>query len=115
MPLRSFEQELKSEIKPIYCVIGPDQLVLDRAEELVRQHALSPGMDVFNLAVFRGEDDRVDEALGIARTLPMMSGRRVVVVRNVGALGKDRLEEFLAYAKQPIDSCTLVLSGEKLD
>ena len=92
-------------------MIGPDQLVLDRAEELVREHALAPGMDVFNLAVFRGEDDRVDEALGIARTLPMMSNRRVVRFA-MWCFWQGTPRGVPAYAKQPIDSCTLVLTGE---
>lgn len=113
MPLKALENQLATSIKPIYVILGQDGLVVEKCEALVREAALQPGMEVFNLAVFRGEDERVDEALSIVRTMPMMSQRRVVVIRGVQDIAQARLEEFLDYAKSPVDSCVLVLTGSK--
>lgn len=113
MPLKALASQLSTTLKPIYVILGSDGLVVEKAEALVREASLQPGMDVFNLAVFRGEDDKVDEALSIVRTMPMMSQRRVVVIRAVEGIAQARLEEFLEYAKSPVDSCVLVITGEK--
>ena len=113
MPLKALASELSSSLKPIYIILGQDGLVVEKAEALVREASLQAGMQVFNLAVFRGDDDRVDEALSIVRTMPMMATRRVVVIRGVEGIAQARLEEFLEYAKSPLDTCVLVLTGSK--
>ena len=113
MPLAGLEKQLKKGLAPIYVVLGQDTLVVEKAEAAIRAASLAPGMEVFNLAVFRGDDEKVDEALSIVRTMPMMASRRVVVVRGVENLKSQRLEEFLAYAASPVDSCVFVLTGEK--
>ncbi|MEC7241436.1 MAG: DNA polymerase III subunit delta [Myxococcota bacterium] len=113
MPLKALASQLSVSLKPVYVILGQDGLVVEKAEAMVREAALQPGMEVFNLAVFRGEDDRVDEALSIVRTMPMMAQRRVVVVRAVEGIAQARLEEFCDYAKSPLDSCVLVITGQK--
>jgi DNA polymerase III subunit delta len=113
MPLRELQAQLKTGLLPVYSVIGDEGLLVDRAEEIIRGIALAPGLEVFNLAVFRGDDDKVDEALSIARTLPMMAKIRVVVIRRVEALKPSLLEQILEFSMGNIDSCCLILTGRK--
>jgi DNA polymerase-3 subunit delta len=113
MPLRQIHTQLESGLCPVYSIIGDEGLLVDRAEEVIRAAALAPGLEVFNLAIFRGDDEKVDEALSIARTIPMMSKTRVVVIRRVEALKPSLLEQILEFSMANIDSCCLILTGRK--
>jgi DNA polymerase-3 subunit delta len=113
MPLKELHSQIKAGLSPVYSIIGDEGLLVDRAEEIIRAAALTPGLEVFNLAVFRGDDDKVDEALSIARTLPMMAKIRVVVIRRVEALKPKLLEQILEFSLANIDSCCLILTGQK--
>ncbi len=113
MPLRKLHTQLEAGVLPVYSIIGDEGLLVERAEELIRTAALDSGLEVFNLAVFRGDDEKVDEALSVARTLPMMAKRRVVVIRRVEALKAGLLERILEFSMGNIDSCCLILTGRK--
>ena len=97
----------------VFCLLGTEDLLAERAEDTIRSTVLSPGTEVFNLAVFRGDDERVDECLGVARTMPMMSRTRVVVIRRVEELKPAFLEKLFQYAENPVDTCVLILRGRQ--
>jgi len=97
----------------VFCLLGAEELLADRAEETLRSSLLTPGTEVFNLAVFRGDDERVDESLGVARTMPMMSRTRIVVIRRVEELKPAFLEKLFAYAEKPVDTCVMILRGRQ--
>jgi DNA polymerase-3 subunit delta len=113
MPLQELQTQLKAGVLPVYSIIGDEGLLVDRSEEVIRGAALTSGLEVFNLAIFRGDDEKVDEALSIARTVPMMAKTRVVVIRRVEALKTSLLEQILEFSMGNIDSCCLILTGRK--
>ena len=44
----------------VFCLLGTEELLAERAEDTIRKTVLPAGTEVFNLAVFRGDDERVD-------------------------------------------------------
>ena len=51
----------------------------------------------------------IDGALNAACTLPFMTSRRVVVVRDIGNLTKDEAAPVIAYVADPVETTELVL------
>lgn len=94
---------------PVYYFHGVEDYL---KEEFLRQlidAAIEPATRDFNLESLRGSE--VDaEALGsILATPPMMAERRVVIVRDVGALRKEARRVLDQYLKRPANDSVVVL------
>jgi DNA polymerase III subunit delta len=101
-----------------YYISGEDEYQKDDAVRQLIEAALDPGSRDFNLDVRRGSDLDA-ETLGILlSTPPMMADRRVVVVRDAGALRKDARRALDEYLKRPANDMVLILTcpaGSKTD
>jgi len=110
----------------VYVVKGSDQLLRDRVvEELVRELLADDdrtlALEDFLLPGSReGDDDARSEAVAAAvnavTSPPFMTARRVVVLRNAGALKTETAAPLVQYLDAPLDTSVLVLvaGGEKL-
>ena len=103
---------------PVYYLYGDDDFLKEDALKQLLAAAVDPATRDFNLDVRRGAD--LDgEALGVLLgTMPMMAERRVVVVRDVGALKKEARGVLDRYLERPASDTVLVLvapAGSKLD
>lgn len=117
------QRQLRSAIDdrrfdPVYYFTGDDDYRKDEAVALLVAAAVDPATADFNLDTFRaGEVDA--ERLDVALTsLPMLAQRRVVVLRDVGALKKAARAVLDRYLTAPATETTLVLtsvSGAKTD
>lgn len=111
-------QNIRSEQrKPVYYLHGEESFFLDLLqEEIIR--LLPPEMRDFNLDLLYADEVSPDDVLRIARSYPMMSERRIVVVRDFrklrrGADGGGEPADLLSYLKQPNPSTILLLIDEK--
>jgi len=68
----------------------------------------------FNLDVFDGENTEASTVLAAANTLPFMSERRLVVLRNAEKMNADALGQIADYAADPNPDTTLVLVAAKM-
>lgn len=115
MSLRAVEEGLSLGGAPIWLVLGDARLLVDRAvARLVEWGKARCGPPQFNLSTFHAGDGSAAAALTAARTLPMMAGLRVVVVRDVEQADDTFMEALLAYAEEPSATTMLVVSGESL-
>jgi DNA polymerase-3 subunit delta len=101
-----------------YHVAGEDEYQKDEAIRQLVEAAIEPSSRDFNLDIRRaGELD--GEALAVLlSTPPMMAERRVVVLRDVGALKKDSRKVLDDYLKNPAPDLLLIMassSGSKPD
>jgi DNA polymerase-3 subunit delta len=112
----SLEQELaRGRLSPVYLVLGPEEYLVRRSVEIFKQHVVSPELAAFNLAEFDSASSRMTEIVGAARTLPMMSAHRLIVVRNLHLLPEAERPPLLEYLGSPSDRCVLVLTAPELD
>lgn len=105
-------------VPSIVLVLGDDAYLRDAALRALDKRVVDEAMRVFNVDRYTAGETSVDTVISAARTVPMMSERRLVVVRAVerwesesGAANLDALAE---YAKAPIDSACVVLVAEKM-
>ena len=94
-----------------YFIWGEDDYQKDDAIRQLIEAALDPGARDFNLDTRRsGEIDA--ETLGVLlSTPPMMAERRVIVLRDVGALKKDARKVLDQYLKSPAPDLLLLMTG----
>jgi DNA polymerase-3 subunit delta len=101
-----------------YYIVGEDDYQKDDAVRQLVEAALDPTARDFNFDVRRASD-LDDEALGVLlSTPPMMAERRVIVVRDVGALKKDARKVLDQYLNKPAPDTLLILTaaqGSKTD
>jgi DNA polymerase-3 subunit delta len=103
------------DLKTVYLIYGRQPLRLDQALHRLKARFKEVGDLDFNMQTFRGESSHAEDIIAACNTMPFMSERRLVVVRDVDKLSKPDLETLAAYARDPSETTTLVLVGEKVD
>jgi DNA polymerase-3 subunit delta len=103
---------------PVYYFYGAEDYLKDEMLRQLIDAAVDPATRDFNLETLRGAE--VDgETLGsLLGTPPMMADRRVVVIRDVGAMKKDARRALEKYLESPARDIVLVLvatAGSKDD
>ena len=106
------------EIAPIYLLVGEEALLREEATAAIRTGVLGAddaNVGVFNADVVYGDETEAAEILSLCRNLPMFAARRLVVVRDIGALRAKETERLLSYLDAPVETTCLVLTGAKVD
>jgi DNA polymerase-3 subunit delta len=110
------------ELKPFYLLVGEEAFLMRAALSALREGALRGGIEGLNHDQLDAGDASVEQALSIARTLPMLAPRRFVLLRNVERWegketksGVSPLDRLVDYASAPVPSTVLVATAPKLD
>jgi DNA polymerase III subunit delta len=106
------------DLAPLYFVVGEEAPLRDDAMAAIRAAVLGPddaNVEAFNSDVVYGDETEAAEILTLCGHLPMFATRRLVVVKEVDALGAREAERLLPYLEAPVESTCLVLSGGKVD
>jgi len=106
------------DLAPLYFVVGEEAPLRDDAVAAIRAAVLGPddaNVGAFNSDVVYGDETEAAEILTLCGNLPMFATRRLVVVKEVGALGVREAERLLPYLEEPVESTCLVLTGGKVD
>ncbi|MCD5401690.1 DNA polymerase III subunit delta, partial [candidate division NPL-UPA2 bacterium] len=81
----------------------------------LRDSLLKPGAVDLNYHLFYGKEDSGARIVDTASTLPFMSEKRLVVVKEGEKLGVSDKKEILKYASSPSPSTCLVILIDKID
>jgi len=101
-----------------YYITGEDEYQKDDAVRQLVDAALDPASRDFNLDVRTAADLDAETLGSLLSTPPMMAERRVIVVRDAGALKKDARKALDHYLKAPASDLLLILTaagGSKID
>jgi DNA polymerase-3 subunit delta len=115
---RSLYKELrrKSTLKRIYYLYGDETFLLDLIQDEIGK-LLPADLKDFNYDLIYGGESSAERVLSIARSYPMMSEYRVVIVKDFLKLddsgGVNSLEEFISYFEQPNPAAILCLIDSK--
>lgn len=103
------------QVDPLYVFYGDESYLIHEYILACVNRILATAPRDFNYDVFEANSDTLTEALGIARTLPMMAQHRVVVLHGVHQLRKPDLEHLDDYATQPSESTAVICSSADND
>jgi len=108
-------------IKPLYLFVGEEQYLQARAVRLL-QDTVDETLRVFNVSAYTiGSDNGTGSkttaamVMDAANQMPMMSARRIVVVRDFDKIKEDEQEAVVAYLKNPAPSTTMVFQAASPD
>ncbi|HEX9860813.1 MAG TPA: DNA polymerase III subunit delta [Nitrospirota bacterium] len=108
-----FSHLSEGRLSTAYLLSGEDGFLLGRALERLVEKSLEGAPRDFNLDVFYARDSKGEDIAAQAQTLPMMAGRRTVVVKEADRL-KD-IDPVKEYLKSPSPTTVLVLVAENAE
>lgn len=118
----SFRRQIKERrIDPLYIFLGGESYLQERALlsifETVDEAARMFNVGIFTIGGDSGSGSRITAAMAIdaANQLPMMSARRIVVVREFDKIKEDEHELVLGYLKRPSPTTTVVFQAVSAD
>ena len=112
---RKFFRDVKSDgPAPIYYIYGEETYLLDKAMAAITEVACPEGLNDFNYDLIQGRDIDGDKILSCAQMLPMMSKRRLVVVRDLQEVKPSVLEPLEDYFKDPSPTTCLVIHARTI-
>ena len=104
------------ELLPIYLFLGEDKLKREALLQRMQQRVSAMGDLSLNQNTFEaGQIEPPDAVAAACNTVPFLSDMRLVVVKNCEELKKPVLDSLAEYAKNPMSSTVLVLTGTKLN
>lgn len=99
-------------LQPLYILYGAETFLLDEAQRLLVENALTEADRAFNYDLVYGAETDAPRVLALCSAFPVMAERRVVVVRDFEKLKDNR--RFQAYAERPNpQAVVLLLCGSK--
>jgi len=113
-------ETLKSEwqagrFEPVYLFYGAEDFIIEQLCDEILHKVLLPEERDFNLDIFYGNEADGVRVVNIATSYPMMSTRRVVMVRNVEQMNAANMQLLTKYVLRPLASTCLILTAEKLE
>jgi DNA polymerase III subunit delta len=128
-PEEAIAEAKQGNPRPVYLLSGDEPYEIERVLSNVRTATLSGALAAFNEEKLVAGEVGVDRVLSAAKMVPMMSKRRLVVVRNLerwearageGQEGDDTarvnpLDRLAEYAASPSPTTCLVLIAAKID
>lgn len=120
MNYKELNKSLKNrELSPVYLFTGPEQYIGHMMEKTLIGTELAKGLEPLNLTTYSDKNLDVSELLATCETLPMMSNKRMVIVREEAQLDKisDKkdLDRIAAYLEKPCPSTLLIIYWEQPD
>lgn len=102
---------------PLYLFAGEEQFLIDEVIDVLLDCALDQPSKSFNLDVLYGGEVDPKDVVALATSFPMMSERRVVIVRDAEKLvsNEERRDILTRYLSNPLTSTILVLIAPKAD
>ncbi len=101
-----------SEIFPVYFLYGPEDYLIEEEIQKLLERTLSLKERGLNLHLFSGEEHSDREIAQTARTLPMFSQHRFVLVREADRMEEEKVDGLTDYMANPCASTCLVLHGQ---
>src|SRR5574341_526745 len=116
MTIVEFEKGLaKGRVPQVVLLVGEEGRLVDRGLNCLREAVVPEAQRAFNEERLRGGEIDPARLVDSLRTLPLLGGRRLVVVREAERLAPEALDALAAYAEAPLDSAVLALAAEKID
>jgi DNA polymerase-3 subunit delta len=94
---------------PVYLLHGDNEFLKDEGIRAIVARFTDPGTRDFNFDLLHGSEVDASRIATVLDALPMLANRRVVILRDVGALKKDARAALDRYLDRPSADTLLVL------
>ena len=114
--IKQIENDIKnSTYSTVYLFMGEEEYYIDHLTKLIQNNSLQDHERDFNLNILYGKDTSISEIISISKQYPVMSEKKLVIVKEAQELIKkdvdgNSLEDLISYVNNPLDSTILVLN-----
>jgi len=108
------DRELKHGVfNPVYFFYGEDEFFIKEYESRIKNLILESQGASYDLlsATFYAGDDPIAQLINSVRTMPMLGGRKVVVLRNAERLTDKEVEYLNSYLENPSKNTILIITA----
>lgn len=110
--------DLQNLDKSIYLVFGEEEFLKNRIQKDFIDVVVPKGMEMMNLDIFEDKNTNVSNIIDAVTTMPFMSEKRLVIVKNSGLFVEGRkndTEAMLNYLKDIPDTSVFLFIEKKVD
>lgn len=113
MKFVELKKTLKTKIDNAYIIFGSDRFLQSKSMNLINSNCIDDFKEM-NETVYNDENINVQQMLEIAQTLPFMSKRRVIFVKECfSKLNDGEKNRIIEYLKKPVATTVLVFVAEE--
>jgi DNA polymerase-3 subunit delta len=106
-----FQRLASGHVDPIYLFFGDETYSIHQYTASCIDQILGAAPRDFNYDSFTVSGDNLLEALSLAKTLPIMSNYRVLVLHDIHKLRKSEVREIESYAASPSETTALICTA----
>lgn len=119
MPMRDPQKiyrdlEIK-EFAPLYFIFGEEPYLLNQCFQRFKKSVFAEGTEDFNYNLFYAKENTPSEVKEAVETLPMMSSRRLVILKEAQEYSDKEWNEFESLLTSPVQSTVFVILATKVD
>lgn len=116
MSLRELQNIIQAGSLPgLILLYGQESYFIEEGLRSIRNAVVLQADRDFNLTQFYGRDFKANEVVEQARTFPVFSERRLVIIKNLHEASAGQLDGLLSYLEDPVPETVLLLTAEKID
>ncbi len=114
--IKQIENDIKNNtFSPIYLLMGEEEYYIDYLTKLIQNSSLKDHEKDFNLNIVYGKDTTVADIISISKQYPVMSEKKLVIVKEAQDLLKkdidgNSFDDLISYINSPLNSTILVLN-----
>ncbi len=113
MTIKKIEEFLnhfsKREFSPVYLLTGEESYYIDLITSKFEEEVLDESERDFNLTTLYGLETNAKEICSFAKQYPMMSEKRLIIVKEFQQIDKKEIPQLSFYIEKPLSSTILVL------
>jgi len=104
-----------NKIDPVYFFFGDEDYLIDNLIELIKEKVIDSQTKDFNYDNLYGDEVNGNDIINLITSLPMMTDRRLVIIKSIQKLSVSDKKILSKYLDSPVESTILVLTANRID
>jgi len=109
--VNNLEKIKNKEISPLYLFIGEEEFFKEKARNILKDRILTSEGKTFNYDVLNSVEVKEEDIFKLATSMPMMSDRRLIIVKNFEKLKETKLLE--RYIENPSQNSVVIFDSDE--
>ena len=119
MNYNNFLKDVKeNNIKSSYLFYGEEEYLMNETLDLLKRQYIDSSLEALNFTIIEGKDTSLDTIINACETLPFMSSKKIVIVRDIDTIleneGNEAENEFYQYLDNLGAYLLLILMGNNI-
>ncbi|HHV27524.1 MAG TPA: DNA polymerase III subunit delta [Tissierellia bacterium] len=111
MRFEDFIKDMREDkIKPVYLFYGEEDYLIDYSIKSLKEKYVNEGLETLNYIVLDGDNIEMSHIYDACETLPFMSEKKVVIIKNLGIFGSKTKGQGAEYFNQKKDELKKYIS-----